>query len=74
MSKVTLFVKRYIVYDQRCKKLCWFMSFRSKFNKQYADCTVYLSSRRETLDWMLDPGSISIALFFFFFLLGNYGG
>ena len=29
-------------------------------------CTVYLSSRRETLDWMLDPRSISIALIFFF--------
>ena len=38
------------------------MSFRSKFNKQYAACTVYLSSRHETLDWMLDPRSISIAL------------
>ena len=41
------------------------MSFRSKFNKQYADCTVYLSSRRETLDWMLDPGSNNIALFIY---------
>ena len=55
MSKVTLFLQQYIVYDQGRKKLCQIMSFRSKFNKQYAACTIYLTSRRD--DFGLDARS-----------------